>query len=474
MTKTKLVVGIYSLAGCEGCRHEILNLGEELLKLLKEYDIEIAYEPLLGFTSEREEYDIVFVEGAVASKEDIEKLKEIRRKAKILIALGSCSLLGGIPGLMKDVGKEGAERVYGDKVPVDEVVEGEPITKYVKVDYWLRGCPINKWEFLSLVKKIAEGKWFRQGERRFEFCREYLVNIKGKILYLDAEKCIICGRCIGVCRELGVYAIGTINRGINIAISTPFQEPFENTTCILCGLCAAYCPVGAINYRSDIGNVQKLLASETKPIAYIEFEALAALAEAENVHPGKIITALRDLGFDKVIVWSPLSELKLSHELNIVPASEAEYKYVNQFYPELRKYLVRPPPIRLGYRSVLITQCVARKLHGEYVLTTRELQTMLSKLDLESYKPSKPDQVIAPRIYGFVKAVGPYEVKGILEAVKRGLIKAGTIVLYICPDGCIMGGGQPYSKSPFEVCVECRKRMLETVEKLFLETVHVK
>ncbi len=463
----KIIVGIYSLAGCEGCRHEIVNLGEKLIELMEKYGIEIAYEPLLGYTSEREEYDIVFVEGAVASIEDAEKLKEIRRKAKILVALGTCSLLGGIPGLMKGRSINGVKKVYGSEEKHEGIIEGEPISRYVRVDYWLRGCPINKWELVELIAKIVEGSWFKQGERRFEFCREYLRDIRGKILRLHADKCIICGRCVGVCSSLGVNALGFVNRGIDIAVATPFYEPFENTTCILCGLCTAYCPVGALVYRNDIENVQGLL-SKHNPIAYIEPEALAALAEAEEVDPGKVITALRELGFTRIIIWSPLADIQLTHELNIVPVSEAEYKYVNQFYPELRKYLVRPPTPRLGYHSVLITQCVARKLHGEHVITTRELQVMLKKMDLKDLRPSKPDGEIMPKTYGYVKAVGPYEVKGILEAVKRGLIKTGTIVLYICPNGCIMGGGQPYSRSPFEVCVECRYRTLKIVEGKYL------
>ena len=469
MSQDKIVVGIYSLAGCEGCRHEIVNLGDELLELLKEANIEIAYEPLLGFSQEREQYDIVFVEGAVASKHDIEKLKEIRKKTKILVALGSCSFIGGIPGLARNKSREELEKVYGGRPPVKEPVEPSPITRYVKVDYWLRGCPINNREFVDLVKKLARGEWYKQGERRFEYCKEFALEIKGKLLELDGEKCIVCGRCIGICEKIGIKALGLINRGINIAVSTPFQEPFENTNCILCGLCTAYCPVGAIKHRTTIESVQRLLLRNGgRLVAYMEPEALAALAEVYGVNPGKIIAALKYLGFSEVVLWSPLLNVHPQVGLSIVPVSEAEYRYVNMFYPDLKKYLVKPPEIRVPVNGIVITQCVARKLQSDYILTTREIQYLLKKIEIDELKPAKPDRIVLPESRGYVKAVGPYEVRGILEAIRKGYIKEGTILLYICPDGCIMGGGQPFSKNPVEVCVDCRRRMLEIVRKQYI------
>ena len=54
MSVKKLVIGIYSLTGCEGCRHEVINLGEKLIKAIEELGIELAYEPLLGLSTERD------------------------------------------------------------------------------------------------------------------------------------------------------------------------------------------------------------------------------------------------------------------------------------------------------------------------------------------------------------------------------------------------------------------------------------
>ncbi len=469
MPQDKIVVGIYSLAGCEGCRHEIVNLGDKLLELLEEAKIEIAYEPLLGFSQEREQYDIVFVEGAVASKHDIEKLKEIRKKTKILVALGSCSFIGGIPGLARNKKQEELAKVYQGKPPVKEPVESSPISRYVKVDYWLRGCPINNREFVDLVKKLAKNEWYRQGERRFEYCKDDAVVIEGKLIDLDGEKCIVCGRCVGVCEKIGIKAIGLINRGINIAVSTPFQEPFENTTCILCGLCTAYCPVGAIKHKTTIEAVQKLLLSKKtkRLVAYIEPEALASLAETYNANPGKIVAALKHLGFDEIVLWTPLIGIQPQVGLSIIPMSEAEYRYVNTFYPDLRKHLVRPPKIRVPVNGVVITQCVARKLQSDYILTTREVQYLLKKIEINELKPINPDRVLLSEAHGYTKAIGPYEVKGILEAIRKGYIREGSILLHICPDGCLMGGGQPYSKNPIEACIECRYKMLSLVKKMY-------
>ncbi|MEM0361862.1 MAG: 4Fe-4S binding protein [Sulfolobales archaeon] len=466
MSKSRLVIGIYSFGGCEGCRHELVNLGEELVGLMSDYGITIAYEPLLGYVSEKEEYDVVFVEGAVTSTKEVKKLMELRARTKSLVALGSCSYLGGIPALMKDV-KEDVMRALTSS-QIIRPVRASPITNYVKVDYWLRGCPINKSEFVAVLKKLAEGKPFRQGERRFEFCRDTVVNLRGKLINLDGEKCLICGRCVGICSSLGVNALGYVNRGINIAVSTPFQESFEDTSCISCGLCVAYCPVGAINYVSNIQLVQDMLANGEKLVAYVEYEALAALAEAEETHPNKLITAMKKLGFDKVVLWTPLADVRPTMDLSIVPMSYAEHKYVSHFYPDLKKYLTQPPSIRIPYRGILITQCVARKVYSDYVLTSRELQTMIKKLPISELEPTEPDHVFKPAIYGYLKAVGPYELKGVLEVIRRGIIKSGIIVTYICPNGCLMGGGQPHSKLPFEVCVECRESYYDRFLKTYI------
>ncbi len=466
MSGGKLVVGIYSFGGCEGCRHEILNLGEELLELLSKHGVTIAYEPLLGYTDEKEEYDVVFVEGAVTSTREIKKLIELRAKAKTLVALGSCSHLGGIPSLMKDL-KEDVTKALTKSQGVKSI-RASPISNYVKVDYWLRGCPINKNEFAFLLRNLVDGRPFKQGGKRFNFCRDLVVNVRGKLISLDGEKCLICGRCVGICSRLGVNALGNINRGINIAVSTPFQEPLDDTQCISCGLCAAYCPVGAINYVGSVQLVQDMLSNGEKLVAYVEYEALAALAEAEETHPLRLVTAIKKLGFDKVVLWTPLANVRPTMDLSIVPMSHAEHKYISQFYPDLKKYLTQPPSMRIPYRGVLVTQCVARKVYSDYVLTSRELQIMMKKLNISDLEPTEPDNVFKPAIYGYLKAVGPYEVKGVLEVVRRGVIKSGIIVTYICPNGCLMGGGQPYSKLPFEVCVECRESYYDKFMKAYL------
>ncbi len=467
MSRGKLIVGIYSFSSCEGCRHEVLNLGEELLKILSEYGVEIAYEPLLGYTQERSSYDVVLIEGAVSSKEDIGKLLELRKRARILIAMGSCSYLGGIASLSRWFNVEELLKVYDDSVRkelISKFTYAKPITSYVKVDYWLRGCPINAREFIDLLRRIAVGEWFRQGMRRFEYCRPSVVDVEGRILRIDGAKCIVCGRCVGICRELGVSAIGIVNRGIEIAVSTPFAEPFEKTRCILCGLCTAVCPVDAITFRQDLRIVQRYLAEGKKLDLYIEPESLAALMARLGIeHPGKIVTACKLLGFSRVFIWSPLSRVRVGPGLTIVPVSEAEYRFVEQFYPELKRYLIAPP--KLPYGGVVVTACIARKVEGEPVLTTREFEKLLVGQDVDVLSPSDPDGLIMPKLSGVVKSVGPYEVRGVLEAIRRGYIREGTVVLYICPQGCLMGGGQPYiGQEPGEE-VSKRLRYMELVKK---------
>ncbi|MDO5563885.1 MAG: 2Fe-2S iron-sulfur cluster-binding protein [Eubacteriales bacterium] len=82
-----------------------------------------------------------------------------------------------------------------------------------------------------------------------ELCEKYKAPEYKRFKTLDGGKCIMCGKCALVCKELGSSAISTINRGISKEISTPYGEP--NITCIGCLSCAHVCPTQAINFESD-------------------------------------------------------------------------------------------------------------------------------------------------------------------------------------------------------------------------------
>ncbi len=87
------------------------------------------------------------------SEDDTERLREIRKKSRILVALGSCAILRGIPGLRRFIQNGG--------------LKTSPITMYVDVDYYVRGCPIDRYELLDLIGRILRSEWFKQGRRGF-------------------------------------------------------------------------------------------------------------------------------------------------------------------------------------------------------------------------------------------------------------------------------------------------------------------
>jgi len=149
-------VAFISLTSCEGCQFTILDLGKRLLKLLD--DIEVEEFRLIEESPESPSYDIAFVEGNPITKENFSLLKRVRKKAKILVALGNCAALGGIWEIKNYRDKNKTIRYIYKHVKRVENPDIREIDNFVKVDYTLPGCPINAEEFLRVTYELIAGK----------------------------------------------------------------------------------------------------------------------------------------------------------------------------------------------------------------------------------------------------------------------------------------------------------------------------
>jgi coenzyme F420-reducing hydrogenase gamma subunit len=151
-------VAIFDFACCEGCQLQIVNLEEEILDLLS------IIEPVEwreAMSEQSEEYDIAIIEGSIPRPEDEERLKKIRERAKVLIALGACATIGGVNKLKNNFGLEEARRcVYGKDAGLPQIQASgqvKSVGEVVKVDLNVQGCPINVDEFTYAVRCLAMG-----------------------------------------------------------------------------------------------------------------------------------------------------------------------------------------------------------------------------------------------------------------------------------------------------------------------------
>lgn len=157
--KTKPKVAFFDFACCEGCQLQIANLEENVIQLADLVDIVEFREVLTG---KADAYDIAFVEGSLTRKEDEKRLKDIRKRSKLLVAYGQCAVTGGINRLknrwknMDDV----KLCVYGEfyHMPHLDTYPAKGIDELVKVDLFIPGCPVNGDEFLRIVKELSLDK----------------------------------------------------------------------------------------------------------------------------------------------------------------------------------------------------------------------------------------------------------------------------------------------------------------------------
>ena len=175
----------------------------------------------------------------------------------------------------------------------------------------------------------------------------------------DNNKCILCRRCIAACDQQGISVIGANARGFDTHISSAFDKDLADVSCISCGQCIVNCPTGAIVEKDD---TDKVLAAINDPEKFVIVNTApsirATLGEAFGMHigtnvEGKMVAALRRLGFDKVFDTDFAADLTIMEEANelvervknggvlpmITSCSPGWIKYCEHYYPELIPHL---------------------------------------------------------------------------------------------------------------------------------------
>jgi NADH-quinone oxidoreductase subunit G/NADP-reducing hydrogenase subunit HndD len=296
-------------------------------------------------------------------------------------------------------------------------------------------------------------------------------DVSGPSIQRDPEKCILCGRCVRVCEEVqGVAAIDFAQRGSRTMVATAFNRGLNVSSCINCGQCILVCPTGALHERSAVQDVLRALSDPSAFVVAQHAPAVSvSLAEEFGMKPGtdvdgKMVAALRRIGFDRVFDTSFTADLtimeeasELAHRIQtggalpmMTSCSPGWIKFVEEFYPELIPNLstCKSPQQMMGaivktyfaqrekldpakIVSVSIMPCTAKKFECsrpemgrdfvpdvDYVLTTRELAELLrltglnpAALDAEAADTPFGERTSAGKLFG---ASG-----GVMEAAVR-------------------------------------------------------
>jgi NADP-reducing hydrogenase subunit HndD len=189
---------------------------------------------------------------------------------------------------------------------------------------------------------------------------EYEIDNSAAHMYRDNNKCVLCRRCSAVCDKIqGVGVIGANERGFKTNLSSAFEMGLGETSCVSCGQCIAVCPTGAISEKDNTNEVFAAIADPEKVVLVQTAPAVrAGLGEAfgypigTNVE-GKMVAALRRLGFDKVFDTNFSADLTIMEEATefidrfsnggvlplITSCSPGWVKYCEHYFPDMTENL---------------------------------------------------------------------------------------------------------------------------------------
>lgn len=153
--KPKLAV--WKFSSCDGCQLSLLDCENELLSVAGA--IEVSYFLEASSALAKGPYDVSLVEGSITTAHDADRIQKARKESKLLVVIGACATAGGIQALrnFKDV-KEFVSEVYAKPEYIETLEKSTPISDHVKVDFELRGCPINKNQLLEVISATLVGR----------------------------------------------------------------------------------------------------------------------------------------------------------------------------------------------------------------------------------------------------------------------------------------------------------------------------
>jgi len=149
-------VAFFDFTSCEGCQLTVLDALQTHPELLDVVDIVEFREAM---SEKSDSYDIAFIEGSCSRLSDEDRLKDIRQRSGHVVALGACAHLGGVNAIRnKQNLDEVRHYVYSRYADWFDAYEARAIGKVIEVDTIIPGCPIDRYEFLSVVKALLQGR----------------------------------------------------------------------------------------------------------------------------------------------------------------------------------------------------------------------------------------------------------------------------------------------------------------------------
>ena len=155
----KIRVAFFDFACCEGCQLQVANMGELLLDVLDKIEL-VEFREVMSEKSA--DYDVAVVEGSITTPHAVERIKQIRATAKVLIAYGSCATIGGVNGMKNNFPlDEIRDYVYDGNKQHFPTIPTRAVHQVVAVDYFVHGCPVYLPEFVKVLKCALAGIPYR-------------------------------------------------------------------------------------------------------------------------------------------------------------------------------------------------------------------------------------------------------------------------------------------------------------------------